>query len=177
MAYNKIEWLRTSFSTNSLAIRIKLWQNTFTLLKGKAMITGLGLGAWLNVYSSHYGNAVPVIVHNSYLQLYCDAGILGFIAMILAATTFFHVSKNICNSSKRNPVTWIGIGLIGSIIAGAVFAIFDVTISVTYVFGTGYVYLVLPLLWIGAALISVVNVKLTTQHNKSTGDHTISTLS
>ena len=37
---------------------------------------------------------------------------------------------------------------------------FDVTTSITYVTDSGYIYMVLPLFWIGVALISVVNVKL-----------------
>ena len=142
--YDKTAWLRTTFSTASLIGRIELWQNTFILLKGKAAVLGLGLGAWFKVYSSHYGSSVPIIVHNSYLQLYCDAGILGFIAMVLAAIIFIRLSINILKSSRRNSVNWIGIGLIGSIIAGAVFAIFDVTTSITYVTNTGYIYLVHP---------------------------------
>jgi len=163
--YDKTEWLRTTFSTGSLTGRIELWQNTFTLLKGKAVFTGMGLGAWHEVYSSHYGDPVP-IVHNSYLQLYCDAGILGLIAMVLAAIIFIRLSINLLKSSRRNSVNWIRIGLIGSIIAGAVFAIFDVTISVTDVTDTGYIYLVLPLLWIGAALIAVVNTKFSSTLEK-----------
>ena len=157
--YDKTEWLRTTFSTGSLIGRIELWQNTLTLLKGKAVIIGLGLGAWHEVYSGLYGDPVP-IVHNSYLQLYCDTGILGFIAMVLAAIIFVRLSRNLLRSSGRNSVHWIGIGLIGSIIAGAVFAIFDVTISETYMTANGYIYLALPLLWIGAALFTVVNIKL-----------------
>ena len=153
--YDKTEWLRTTFSAASLIGRTELWQNTFTLLKGKAVVTGLGLGAWLKVYSSHYGSTVP-IVHDSYLQLCCDAGILGFIAMVLAAIIFIRLSINLLKSSRRNLVNWVGIGLIGSIIAGAIFAIFDVTTTITYVTDTGYIYLVLPLLWIGVALFVVV---------------------
>jgi O-antigen ligase len=154
--YDKTSWLRTTFSTSHLIQRVKLWQNTLTLLKGKAAITGLGLGNWFNVYSIHFSNNIA-IVHNSYLQLYCDAGILGFISMVLSAIIFIRLSINLGNSSRQNSVNWVGMGLIGSIIAGAVFAIFDVTTSITYVTNTGYVYLVLPLLWIGAALISVVS--------------------
>jgi O-antigen ligase len=157
--YHKAQWLRTTFSTGSFLGRIKLWKNTLVLLKGKAYIMGLGLGAWHEIYSGHYGDPVP-IVHNSYLQLYCDAGILGLVAMVLAAVIFVRLSINLLKAYQRNPVYWIGIGLIASIFAGAVFAIFDVTISVTYVTNTGYVYLVLPLLWIGVALIVVVNTKV-----------------
>ena len=157
--YDKIEWLRTTFSTSSFMSRIELWRNTITLLKGKAAITGLGSGSWLSVYNTHYSNSVAH-VHNSYLQLYCDAGVLGFIAMILAAVIFIRFSINLLKLHQQHPLYWIGIGLIGTVISGAVFAIFDVTYSVTDVTKTGYIDLGLPLLWIGAALISVINNKL-----------------
>jgi len=157
--YNKMEWLRTTFSKSSLMDRIELWKNTLILLKGKTTVTGLGPGAWLSIYNNHYSNTVA-IVHNSYLQLYCDAGILGFIAMVLAAIIFVRLSINILKLPQRNSVNWIGTGLIGSIIAGAVFAIFDTNHSITYVTDNGYIYLALPLLWIGASLISVISSKL-----------------
>lgn len=156
MFYDKIDWLKITFSTSSLTRRIILWQNTLILLKGKSAVTGLGLGSWLGVYDSHYANTVA-IVHNSYLQLYCDTGILGFIAMVLAAIIFIRLSRNILKLSRQDPAVWIGIGLIGSVIAGAIFATFDTTPTITYITSTGYIYLSLPLLWIGAALISVVN--------------------
>jgi O-antigen ligase len=157
--YDKLEWLRTTFSTSSFMDRVELWRNTITLLKGKAAITGLGSGSWLSVYNTHYSNTVAH-VHNSYLQLYCDAGVLGFIAMILAAVIFIRFSINLLKLHQQHPLYWIGIGLIGTVISGAVFAIFDVTYSVTDVTKTGYIDLGLPLLWIGAALISVINNKL-----------------
>jgi O-antigen ligase len=158
MFYDKTVWLRTTFSTASLIGRTELWQNTLSLMKGKAAVMGLGMGAWFKVYSSHYGGTVP-IVHDSYLQLYCDAGILGFIAMVLAAIIFIRLSINLLKSSRGNSINWIGIGIIGSIIAGAVFAIFDVTTSITYVTPTGYIYLALPLFWIGVALFAVVHMR------------------
>jgi O-antigen ligase len=156
--YDKTQWLKSTFSTGSLTGRIELWQNTLILLKGKAVVTGLGLGTWLKVYSSRFGGSVP-IVHDSYLQLYCDTGLLGFFAMILSAIIFIRLSINLLRATRQNSVNWIGIGLIGAIIAGAVFAIFDVTTSITYVTDNGYIYLVLPLLWIGAALITVANTR------------------
>jgi len=159
--YDQTHWLKATFSTSSLNSRITLWQNTFELLKGKAAVLGLGPGAWLRVYSSHY-TIIAAIVENSYLQLYCDAGILGFVAMVLAAIIFVRYVINLLKSNPRNSQTWIGIGLVASIIAGAVFAIFDTTHSITYVTDKGYIYLALPLLWIGAALISVMENKLST---------------
>jgi len=163
--YNKLEWLRTTFSTSSFMSRITLWRNTLALLKGKTVVLGLGPGAWLGVYSKHYPTTVA-IVHNSYLQLYCDAGILGFVAMVWAAVIFIRFSIKLLKSPRRNSGKWIGIGLIGSIIAGAVYAMFDTTHSITYVIDNGYIYLVLPLLWIGAALVSVINDKLSMSENR-----------
>jgi O-antigen ligase len=144
--------------------RVTLWRNTLTLLKGKAVVLGLGPGAWLEVYTKHYPISVA-IVHNSYLQLYCDAGILGLVAMVWAALIFIRFSIKLLRSSRRNSDYWIGLGLIGSIIAGAVFSLFDTTYSITYVTNSGYIYLVLPLLFIGAALISVINDKLSKNEN------------
>jgi O-antigen ligase len=160
--YGKTQWLRSTFSTSSLIGRIELWRNTLILLRGKAAIIGLGLGAWFKIYSSHYGGDVS-IVHNSYLQVYCDTGILGFIAMVSAATIFVRLSMNFLKSTRRNSVNWVGIGLISSVIAGAIFAIFDVTTSITYVTGARYVYLVLPLMWIGVALFVVVHTKFSSK--------------
>jgi O-antigen ligase len=158
MFYDKTEWLRITFSTGSFMGRVELWQNTIALLRDKAIIMGLGLGSWYEVYSNHYGASVPE-VHNSYLQTYCDAGILGLIAMVLAGIIVIRLALNMVKSSRQNPGYWIGIGLIGSIISGAVFAMFDVTPTITYVTQTGYIYLALPLLWIGAALISVIHMR------------------
>jgi len=158
MSYDKMEWLRITFSSSSLTSRIDYWQNTIALLKGRTIFTGLGLGSWHEIYSNRYGDPVPH-VHNSYLQLYCDTGILGMVAMVLAGIIIVRLSLNLVKLSKHNSDYWIGIGLIGSVIAGAVFAMFDVTTTVTYITAAGYIYLALPLLWIGAALISVVHMR------------------
>jgi O-antigen ligase len=156
MFYDKTAWLQATFSTGSLMGRIHIWQNTIALLRGKAIITGLGLGSWHEIYNNRYADPVPH-VHNAYLQMYCDAGILGVIAMVLAGIIVIRLSINMLKSSRRDAGYWIGTGLIGSIIAGAVFAMFDVTPTITYVTASGYIYLALPLLWIGAALIAVVH--------------------
>ena len=99
-------------------------------------------------------------MHNSYLQLYCDTGILGLIALILGTVVFIRLIIKVLQLSQRNSVNWIEIGVIGGIISGAIFAVFDVTTSVTYVTNSGYIYLVLPLFWLGAAFITVVENKL-----------------
>ena len=58
----------------------------------------------------------------------------------------------------------MGVGLIGSIIAGAVFACYDVTITGTVVTATSYIYLSIPLLCVLAALLVVSNTRLSLSH-------------
>jgi O-antigen ligase len=152
--YGKVQWLAQSFSVATLLDRVDIWGKTINLLKGYHAIAGLGLGNWFDVYKSHYGRVV-IHVHNNYLQLYTDIGILGALALIAALVIFMRHSTDILSASRHDSWYGVGVGLIGSIIAGAVFAFFDVTTTATVVTATGYIYLSIPLLWVLAALLVV----------------------
>jgi len=152
--YGKVQWLAQSFSIDTLLDRVDIWGKTINLLKGYHAIAGLGLGNWFDVYKSHYGRVV-IHVHNNYLQLYTDIGILGALALIAALVIFMRHSIDILSASRHDSWYGVGVGLIGGIIAGAVFAFFDVTTTATVVTATGYIYLSIPLLWVLAALLVV----------------------
>jgi len=154
--YDKVQWLAQSFSVNSASGRVEIWVRTIPLFTDYHFITGIGLGAWFDLYSRLYG-ATPGHMHNSYLQLYTDTGILGILALITAAAVFVRLTVNILQASKQNPWYGVGVGLIGSIIAGAVFACYDVTTTGTVVTATSYIYLSVPLLWIWSALFVVAH--------------------
>jgi len=157
MFYDKTEWLQATFAVWSLNSRFDLWQNTLTLLKGKAAFFGLGPGAWRVNYNGLFeGNNTHI--HDAYLQTCCDAGLLGVIAMIMAAVIFVRLAVKMLRSSRENSGYWINVGLIAAILAGAVFAVFDVTTTITYVTPSGYIYLALPLIWIFAAVFTVTGV-------------------
>ena len=160
--YDKVLWLRYSFSVASLSGRIVLWRETIHLINGWSIVTGLGLGTWLEVYQNHYDKFVTH-VHNSYLQLYTDTGIMGVITLIVAVVVFVRLSINILSSSKQNIWYGIGIGLIGSIIAGAIFACYDVTTTGIVLTADSYINLSVPLLWIWAALFVVCHDHLSAQ--------------
>lgn len=151
--YDRASWLAQVFSTDSLLGRMDYWGKTIDLLKDHP-VTGLGLGAWPEVYSSHYGTSL-VNVHNSYLQLYCDTGFLGLVALIWAGVVFLRLSWPILSSSKQGVWYGVAVGIIGGIAAGAAQAIVEVTFSGTMVTATGYYYIGIPLLWIMAALFIV----------------------
>ena len=152
--YGKVQWLAQSFSIDTLLDRVDIWGKTINLLKGYHAIAGLGLGNWFDVYKSHYGRVV-IHVHNNYLQLYTDIGILGALALIAALMIFMRHSIDVLSASRHDSWYGVGVGLIGGIIAGAVFAFFDVTTTATVVTATGYIYLSIPLLWVLAALLVV----------------------
>jgi O-antigen ligase len=157
--FQQIPWLMRAFSWDSFLYRTKEWSNTFHLLKGYTFFTGLGPGNWVGIYDKHY-KAGDIILHSSYFQFYTDAGILGIAALIIAAVIFVRLSLKIRSSSRQNPWQMVGIGLIGSIIAGAVFACYDVTFSGTLPVAAGYIYFSIPLLWIIVALFVVSYQKL-----------------
>jgi len=159
IVFNKIPWLMRTFSWDSFLYRTKEWSNTFHLLKGSLFFTGLGPGNWVDVYDKQY-RAGDIILHSSYFQFYTDAGIMGIAALIIAVVVFVRLSLTIRSSPPQNPWQGVGIGLMGSIVAGAVFACYDVTFTGTLAAAAGYIYFSIPLLWIIVALFVVSQQKL-----------------
>lgn len=153
--YDKTPWLIQAFSPDSLMYRVEeIWLKTLPLFEKYEILTGLELGCWNAQFITQYG-ADNVHLHNSYFQLYADTGILGMAALIVAAAVFIRISWGIIKSSRQNPWYGVSVGLIGSIIAGAVFALYDVTLTGTIITTTSYIYLSIPLLWVLAALLVV----------------------
>jgi len=153
--YDKTPWLMQAFSSDSLMYRVReIWVKTVPLFDGCEILTGLGPGCWNAQFITQYG-INNVHLHNSYFQLYADTGILGVVALIIAVVVFIRISWGIIKSSRQNPWYGAGVGLIGSIIAGAVFACYDVTLTGTVITITSYIYLSIPLLWVLAALLVV----------------------
>jgi O-antigen ligase len=113
----------------------------------------MGLGAWSELFEKHYGTYY-VNVHNSYIQLYADTGILGVIAAVVASVVLVKLSRRILVSVKQSPWCGVGIGIIAGVIAGAAGSIFEVIITGAFK-TTQYYYMGIPLLWIWAALLVV----------------------
>jgi len=157
--YHKISWLMTAFQWSSFLWRTNEWSHTFHLIKGFSLFTGLGPGNWVVLYNKQYASG-DLIIHSSYFQYFNDAGVLGIVALVIAVVVFIRLSIQITLSSRQNPWYGVGIGLIGGILAGAVFACYDVTFSGTLPVAAGYIYFSIPLLWIIAAFFVVSQQKL-----------------
>jgi O-antigen ligase len=159
--YGQTLWLQETFATGSLLARFKMWQHTLGLLSGRGLAVGLGLGGWRTVYSERLGES-QVHVHNAYLQLYTDTGVLGIVALVLAAMVFVRLSRGMLSSPRGQAWYGVGAGMTAAIVAGAVMAMYDVTTTVTVVGAASYVYLSVPLLWVWVALLVVAHERLAT---------------
>jgi putative inorganic carbon (hco3(-)) transporter len=157
--YSHTLWLQQIFSTGSLFSRVTMWENTLRLLSFKSAVAGLGLGNWASWYNNNFGES-QIHVHNSFLQLYADTGILGVVALITATVVFIHLCTRILSQSPQRSWYGIGVGLIAAIFAGAIMAMYDVTATVTIMGISSYIYMSVPLLWVWAALLIVSEKKL-----------------
>jgi hypothetical protein len=158
--YHRYSWIYPSFSTGSLVGRFIIWENTIRSLTGLRILTGLGLGSWAKQYQDRYGGQ-PIHVHNSYLQLYVDSGLIGLVALVTAFVQFVRLSLSSLRAPRENPWYGVAMGLTGGVIAGAAMAMYDVTTTVTvWSNEITYIYMNIPFLWVWAALLIVANRKL-----------------
>lgn len=158
--YNRVRWLSASFSIDSLLDRADLWAKTFSLMKDWHAVVGLGLGTWFYTFQSHFQREVEHS-HNSYIQIYADTGILGVLAIIIAYVLFVRLSMKALALHKRGVWRGIAVGITGSIVAGGVFALLDVTTYGVVETASGIIYLSIPLLWIFVALFVVAYTRAT----------------
>ncbi|MBN1644256.1 MAG: O-antigen ligase family protein [Dehalococcoidales bacterium] len=159
--YSRFAWPEYVFSVPSFLDRVDIWGKTLLMLK-ESPFTGLGLGQWLRVFPEQYGIRYEnyANAHNSYLQLYADTGILGVIALVVAGIILVKMYLRVRKADRKMPWYGIFIGTVGGVVAGAVGSIFEV--MTTGGFETSrYYYIVIPFLWVWAALLVVSFARLT----------------
>jgi hypothetical protein len=171
LCYGQTPWLQQTFATGSLVGRVTMWSNTIQLFHGRGFVAGLGLGSWTELYNRLFREN-QIHIHNAYLQLYTDTGVLGVIAFVAATVVFVHVSRGMLPPSRQDSWHGVRVGMISGVIAGAVMATYEVATTVTVVGVTSYVYLSVPFLWVWAALFAVwAQKRLARWEAGSSGDH------
>lgn len=106
--------------------RLQLWGGTVDLLSAStvtgAPFAGLGLGCWAQAY---YGRMdlwnVPGFwelthPHNAYLELWCNTGVLGALALALAIIIGAWLSLEIITWPRRRQAYGLGIGVVLALI-------------------------------------------------------------
>ena len=143
-------------SWDSVEGRIPRWEKTIDML-GDSPLSGLGLGCWALAYHGSKVITHPTAVHNAYLELYANTGILGVLAFVSFLVIGFKIALDIIRSPRKHP--WYGFGIgallacLGTFIAGMVES---APIGVPLVGMDTYYYIVSPVPWLLAGfLISV----------------------
>lgn len=153
----------------SLISRFNVWRNTLLMLKDK-VLTGIGLGTWIEQYYSLGGATRSP--HNDFLQLYSDCGFLGGLAMLGAATIFIVLTWRMWQRQKKNVWWALGISSAVAIVAFATNGIFEtfisgpLMVSVTSSLVTSYHYVAAPVIWVLAGIFSVAYMRLSSESHQ-----------
>jgi hypothetical protein len=143
--------LHRLFAFQTFRGRWSLWSDTFHLMHGSSIFSGLGLGCWPLISPSwHVGH-----VHNAYLELYVNTGVFGIIAFICFAAVVVKLAIDIIHSSRKNRYYGLSIGVLLAILAVALAGIVE---SAPFGFGivrggAGYHYIFSPIPWVLAGLL------------------------
>ena len=115
---------------------------------GAHPVAGCGLGGY--TYP-----AAGLQSHNAYLQFYCDFGLLGAVALLVAVLIFARLAFQIKSASADNNWTGIGVGACIAILVGLIYSIIEIGPAAILVKGetTNY-YAISPLFaFLGAGLV------------------------
>ncbi len=131
------------------------WHVTLSWL-ADSPITGLGLGMFPAVYRDN-GSCIDPHLHNAYLQFLCDFGLLGAVALIMAAIIFVKLALQVRNSSLNNPWLGITVGACTAILVGALYSLVESAPECIWAAITddSYYYAISPLFAILAAALVV----------------------
>jgi O-antigen ligase len=86
--------------------RLELFRDAFEVIKDYPLL-GTGGGGWAAVYQSYQQQPYSSReIHNHYLQVWVEAGILGFLAFIGIWVSFAAAFIRNCLKAKTSPVRW-----------------------------------------------------------------------
>lgn len=94
-----------NMSDGSTSYRVFIWLGTIAMLKDY-WLSGIGPGnaAFNSVYPAYGYNTISAPhAHNLYLQLMCDAGILGLILFLLIVFSYFRTAFTAFSSERDKP--------------------------------------------------------------------------
>ena len=165
-----------SLTVGLLADRAAIWRETLLILKDK-VLTGIGLGTWFEQYASLGGDSIrQQHAHNDFLQLLSDCGLLGVLALFVAAAILIIGTWRLWHSPKKNLWWVLGMSSAVAMLALAANGIFETSISGFIVASvsegviTSYHCVAVPVIWVLAGIFSWAYVQVRNP-NTSQGSH------
>jgi len=141
------------------------WEGALSMVADRP-VTGWGLGMYPAVYAE-YGIHGPH-AHNAYLQFLCDFGLLGAIALAVAAAIFVRLGLQMSKSASNHPWLGITVGACAAILVGAAYGMVESSPACILGLGEdGYYYAISPLFAILGAGLVVAHRSLTGQSSDS----------
>ena len=133
---------------HSISDRLPFWRETASLLS-HSPFEGLGLGGWGWAYHGGPVLTHPTHVHNAYLQLYADTGILGILALLSLLIIGGKLAVDIIRSPRSHPWYGFGIGVVlACFLTLLVGVVESAPVGVPLVGQYTYYYIVSPAPWI-----------------------------
>ena len=144
------------FAWETVSGRMPRWETTVELLGDSSPFTGLGLGCWGLVYHGTEVLTHPTNVHNSYLELYANTGILGALALVVLLVIGCKLAWDIIRSPRNHPWYGFGIGVLLACVATLLVGVVENSPMGLPLVGTDdYRYIVSPVPWVlGGLLVS-----------------------
>lgn len=143
------------FTGETISGRMDRWETTVELLKDSPF-TGLGLSCWGLVYHGTEVLTHPTNVHNSYLELYANTGILGALALVVLLIIGCKLAWDIIRSPRNHPWYGFGVGVLLACVATLLVGVVENSPMGLPLVGTDdYRYIVSPAPWVlGGLLVS-----------------------
>jgi hypothetical protein len=143
------------FSWESVDGRLPRWGTTLDLL-GDSPFSGLGLGCWAFAYHGSEVIAHPTHVHNAYLELCANTGLLGVAAFALSLAIGLRLALDIIKCPRGHPWRGFGIGVLLACLATLLVGVLEsAPVGVPRVGADDYRYIISPIPWIlGGLLVS-----------------------
>jgi len=141
--------------------RFTVWREGLALLNEKAL-TGIGLGAW---YQQMGGESMHA--HSDLLQMLCDSGLLGAIAILGVVVIFAILAQRIWRLRETNTWSVLGISMAVMMVAFAANGIYETSITGVIVvpgpeqLAVPYHYVAVPVIWALLGLFYVACARMT----------------
>ncbi|MFC1925901.1 O-antigen ligase family protein [Chloroflexota bacterium] len=139
----------------SIKTRLPIWSSVINPIEGSDVWTGLGLGCWPLIPDQ--SNTLEH-VHNAYLELYINTGILGLVSLFCALAIGAKIAFDIIYSPRNGLSYGFGIGvLLAILIALAVSFVESACFGFGFFYGEKevYRYLLMPIPWILAGSLVI----------------------
>ncbi|RLC94566.1 MAG: hypothetical protein DRI39_02385 [Chloroflexi bacterium] len=140
---------------DKIEFRWHRWDSVWQMI-ADSPVAGVGLGEYPAAYVAYPPEDMTFdLAHNAYLQCYSDFGLLGVIALIVAAAVLLRLGLQVARAPRDDPWKGIAVGACAAVLVAAVYSMVESAPAAILGMGEGsYDYAISPLFAVvGATLV------------------------